>query len=297
MVDVNNLGRLQGQLLAAQNDSLFISAGQSKSGIPNTAIQTLWTRGRSTKTGAIIGGTLGAIGVGAYVSLLCGLAGSEDDVAGNEGLVWDCALFGGLTGAAGGGLLGGVIGAAIPKWHRRYHAGDLLSDFQIRQQELPGKTPASPQEFGSAQLIFGYAQSVAQGASSGSFGGRVNLFARINRHLALGPELGYYKLGSSQFTDFEGNSYSVENNVWHFNGMFRMAGPYGNWHPFAALGLGYYHGQESYVAASLGGGFDMQLGDTPYFLTAEARWHKNLQNLVGSSPEFLTFMAGMGKMW
>jgi hypothetical protein len=297
MVEVRNLGRLQGQLLAAQNDSLFISIGQSRSGIPHAAIQALWTRGRATKTGAIVGGTLGAIGVGAYVSVLCAFGLSEDGVSGNEDQVWGCALVGGIAGAAGGGLLGGVIGAAIPKWHHRYRASALSSDLQRIQPEAPANAPVSPQDYGSLHLLFGYAQSEEPGASTGSFGGRVNLFARINRYLAIGPELGYYKLGSSQFADFEGNTYTVENNVWHANGMFRFASSHGKWRPFAAVGLGYYHGQKSYVAGSLGGGFDLQLGDTPFVLTAEARWHQNLQNLSGPSPEFVTFMAGMARAW
>ncbi|MGH7492225.1 MAG: hypothetical protein ACREOO_07510 [bacterium] len=297
MVEVKNLGRLQGQLLSTQNDSLFINTGTSKSGIPHAAIQALWTRGRATNTGAIAGATLGGIGVGAYVLILCTVALSEDGVSGNEGEVWGCALAGGLVGAAGGGLLGGVIGAAIPKWHQHYRAAAPAGDFQIRRQESPAMTPVSSQNLGSLHLLFGYAQSVEPRASAGSFGGRLNLFARINRHLALGPELGYYRLGSSQFADFDGNTYTVDNNVWHVNGMFRFARSHGKWRPFGAMGVGYYHGQQSYVAASLGGGFDLQLGDTPYALTTEARWHQNLQNLAGPSPEFMTFMVGVTKAW
>src|SRR5262245_48959416 len=104
MIEVKNHDRMKGRLLATRNDSLFIGSSHGQSGIPNAAIQALWTRGRATKTGAIVGSTLGAIGVGAYSSVMCSFALSDDGGSGNEDQVWQCTLLGGLAGAVGGGL-------------------------------------------------------------------------------------------------------------------------------------------------------------------------------------------------
>jgi ABC-type branched-subunit amino acid transport system permease subunit len=78
--------------------------------IPATTIDTVWTRGRSTKTGAIVGAVLGA-GLGVVAGNTFGEenAGSARNIVGMGGL-----------GALAGSLVGLVIGTTIPRWHRRY---------------------------------------------------------------------------------------------------------------------------------------------------------------------------------
>jgi hypothetical protein len=75
--------------------------------IPATSIDTLWERRSASKTGAWVGGLLGA-GIGLLVATQAvekGETPSADYVG----------LF-----AVGGGLLGALVGRAFPKWHRLY---------------------------------------------------------------------------------------------------------------------------------------------------------------------------------
>jgi hypothetical protein len=88
-------------LLKAEGESRTVSLG---------AVDTLWVRGRRTKTGAIIGGILGIGGgvfLGALAEALC-----EYDCGGNY------IVAGGLFGGVTGGVTGAIIGTAIPRWKR-----------------------------------------------------------------------------------------------------------------------------------------------------------------------------------
>jgi hypothetical protein len=74
------------------------------------SIDTLWTRGHSTKTGTIVGAPLGA-GIGALAAASLG----ESDTDRNA--LWAVSLGGGTVG---GGLVGLLFGAALPRWNRRF---------------------------------------------------------------------------------------------------------------------------------------------------------------------------------
>lgn len=111
-VETLSLGRIDGQFLRATADTLSLSVQGSPTLVPLRDVQALWQRGRATKTGAIVGGIVGAIGVSLFVEFLRGLA--------DEPSSSDITVASGVVGGAGGALVGGVIGAAIPKWHRRY---------------------------------------------------------------------------------------------------------------------------------------------------------------------------------
>jgi hypothetical protein len=81
--------------------------------VPATSIDTLWVRKHSAVRGGIIGGVL--LGVfGAVVGASIGERGDDDYNPGFTALV----LGGG--GALGGGLLGALVGLAIPRWDRQY---------------------------------------------------------------------------------------------------------------------------------------------------------------------------------
>jgi hypothetical protein len=78
--------------------------------VPAVSIDTLWTRGRSTKTGLIVGALLGA-GIGAVAAASLG----EGDI--DRQALWAVSLGGGTVG---GGLVGMLIGAAVPRWKRQF---------------------------------------------------------------------------------------------------------------------------------------------------------------------------------
>ena len=79
--------------------------------IPVTGIDTLWERRTASKTGALVGGLLGA-GIGVLVATQAVEKG-ETPPADYVGVF-------AIGGAVGGGLLGALVGLAFPKWHRLY---------------------------------------------------------------------------------------------------------------------------------------------------------------------------------
>ena len=106
------LGRRQGRLIERSPTDLVVSSPVQPLRVPATTIDTLWTRGTSVKTGAIVGALLGGA-LGAGLGVLCG---ETQDDCNTTGAV---ALFGGV-GLGGGGVLGALVGLGIPRWQRRY---------------------------------------------------------------------------------------------------------------------------------------------------------------------------------
>jgi hypothetical protein len=79
-------------------------------------VDSVWVRGRATKTGMLVGAVTGAIATGIFVGLVVSAICEVDcDNAGLEG-----GLVGFGIGAVGGALVGAAIGAAIPKWRLRF---------------------------------------------------------------------------------------------------------------------------------------------------------------------------------
>lgn len=105
-------GRREGRVLDQSLRALVLSEEPQPLHLPATSIDTLWTRGSSAKIGAIAGALIGAA-LGTGLGVLCGETGNDCNTG--EAI----ALFGGI-GLGGGGLLGAVIGAGLPRWHRRY---------------------------------------------------------------------------------------------------------------------------------------------------------------------------------
>jgi hypothetical protein len=112
---VPDVGRHEGRLLERSSESVVLSAEPEPFRVPATTIDTLWTRGNAGKTGAIVG----AVILGTLSTALAAVA--CEDIKNTENCNTGRAmLLGGAVGLAGGALLGGLTGLAIPKWHRRY---------------------------------------------------------------------------------------------------------------------------------------------------------------------------------
>jgi len=78
-------------------------------------IDRLWTRGRSTAKGALIGGVGGLVIGATYGALISGVTCAESSCT-TLGLA---AAVGGI-GAAGGAAVGALVGLAIPSWKLRF---------------------------------------------------------------------------------------------------------------------------------------------------------------------------------
>lgn len=104
------VGIRQGRVLEHDASQVVLSSHHQPLRLPATTIDTLWTRGGSARTGAIVGGIIGlGLGVLAGTELGEENAGSAKNVVGMGGI-----------GLMGGALLGAAIGAPIRRWHRRY---------------------------------------------------------------------------------------------------------------------------------------------------------------------------------
>ena len=75
-------------------------------------LRELAVRGRHTKTGAIVGGAAG-VAFGAFVGIIITATCEAADCDGVGPYFVTVPLFG-----AGGTLLGGAVGAAIPRWRK-----------------------------------------------------------------------------------------------------------------------------------------------------------------------------------
>jgi hypothetical protein len=78
-------------------------------------IDRLWTRGRSTAKGALIGGVAGLVIGATYGALISEVTCAESSCT-TLGLA---AAVGGI-GAAGGAAVGALVGLAIPSWKLRF---------------------------------------------------------------------------------------------------------------------------------------------------------------------------------
>jgi hypothetical protein len=111
---VSGLGRRDGRVLERDDGVLVLSPGPQPIRVPATSIDTLWTRGTSAKTGVIAGGVIGVL-LGAGLGALAAEMSDEHDFNTAEAMVAGAGVFG-----LGGGLLGVMIGSAIPRWKRQY---------------------------------------------------------------------------------------------------------------------------------------------------------------------------------
>jgi hypothetical protein len=103
-------GRQQYHAPGGDPIELILSPAPEPVRVPAADIDTIWTRGSSTKTGLIVGALLGA-GLG----IVAGSTLGEADTPRGELMGATIGL-----GMAGGGLLGALFGTAVPRWKRGY---------------------------------------------------------------------------------------------------------------------------------------------------------------------------------
>jgi hypothetical protein len=105
------VGRREGRVLERSSTELVLSSDAQPVRVSAATVDTLWTRGNH----AFVGGLVGAIALGG-LGLAAGFSSGFEENAGSAGTV--LATTG--IGAAAGFFLGAVLGAAAPRWHRRY---------------------------------------------------------------------------------------------------------------------------------------------------------------------------------
>ena len=107
---------MTGRLIALTSGVATVDTESGNRTATLAAVDSIWVRGRATRTGVLVGGISGAVIGGVYLGLLVSATCESDcDNIGVEG-----ALVGGGLGLVAGGLVGAGIGALIPKWRLRF---------------------------------------------------------------------------------------------------------------------------------------------------------------------------------
>lgn len=107
--------RLEGRYAGTADDRLALLTDVGVVDTRLGEISRLWTRGRSTAKGALIGGVGGLVIGATYGALISGVTCAESSCT-TLGLA---AAVGGI-GAAGGAAVGALVGLAIPSWKLRF---------------------------------------------------------------------------------------------------------------------------------------------------------------------------------
>jgi hypothetical protein len=90
--------------------------------VPAASVDTLWVRGRSTRSGAVIGAVSGALllGAAALGFVTACTEGPSEDPCEPRGVRAQVVLGGAALGALGGGGAGALVGALVPRWRQRH---------------------------------------------------------------------------------------------------------------------------------------------------------------------------------
>jgi hypothetical protein len=256
-------GRGEGQLLGVREGRVLLSGGFEH---PAGSVDSLWTRGRATKKGAVVGGIAGSVLGGAGFAFLSGFCDYDCSSAA------EAAIGGIVLGGLSGALFGGVLGAAIGKWTLRFPTDGW------QQVPLRGYHPAEPtlgatavapitdRGIGTASASPGLAYIANTGPA---VGGSASLLADLGA-LSLGPEVGYYGAGNGQ-------------SVWNAGGAFRVLLPRAALQPYGVMDISYYSWNTSTTSngfgIGLGGGLLFRRPERRWFFGAEARFHSNVQRL------------------
>ncbi len=239
---------------------------------------------RYTKRGAIIGAALGAaggLGFGVLLALFCEAEGDG---------CWGIPPLLGLAGALGGGLVGGILGAAVPRDDgavpERREPRDEPAD-TLRERTPYEEVVAPPPPTGSLALAAGYADAdIAETREGAGPAARLHVAAEIGSWFSIGLEAGQSFLGDA-------------GDVRHGAVTLRATLPRRRVSPYVNGNLGYYQMTEpslEFFGGSLGAGARILPGDySSWFIDVEARHSRNLQNIEPLRMNAL--LAGIGWYW
>ena len=114
-IRVHGGDRIGARIRSLQAGSLPLQLVGDSGAFDVAAIDSLWVRGRATRTGAIAGAAV--VGV-ASVAFWAGLCTALSDGGGCND--WGRVTAYSVAGAGVGALIGAGVGASVPKWRLRY---------------------------------------------------------------------------------------------------------------------------------------------------------------------------------
>ncbi|HYT05557.1 MAG TPA: hypothetical protein VEM13_11840 [Gemmatimonadales bacterium] len=108
----SGVGRVEGWVVSSSSALVTLHTDGSSIEVPAPGVDSLWVRGGThAGTGALIGGVVGGLSLGAFGAMICP---GECDISSGAALV-----RGGVVGAVIGSAFGALIGVAFPKWQLR----------------------------------------------------------------------------------------------------------------------------------------------------------------------------------
>lgn len=117
-LDVARLGRLEGRFGFASDTTLTLRGQAEPTVVALRDVERLWTRGRRTGTGALVGAGVGLVAGAIYGFLIGGVA--CEPVDGGDCTRAEVAAVAGLLGGAAGAAVGAGVGYAVPVWRLRF---------------------------------------------------------------------------------------------------------------------------------------------------------------------------------
>jgi hypothetical protein len=301
---------LIGRFKEFTDDSLHLRLPGKDTSLAVSQIQALWERGRATKKGLFIGGISLSIAGGALGVLAVGLGSMESPEDPNYLLGF---LGGAALGFAGGGSLGAGVGSTVEKWHSRYRSPGYikttgraeLPSTRIEVAEEAWASSEASSRIGGFSIQGGFAREFGSDAANGSVGGRIGLVSQISSRLTVGPEFGYFSLGS-------------DNRFWHAGAVIRWGKPSGTKYYYglfclsidnSSRALTYWSSysnswytlgnNHTHVGYGFGGGIRYNNKNSSLSYGLEGRWQSNLSRLGSSyGPlSIVTVTANMKYAW
>jgi len=285
---------------AADSIHLELSDPGLSASVAIAEVVGIWVRGRATHAGAKTLGIAGAAVGGAFGILgglsLAAISGDDDDA-----VIPKVALVGLLFASAGGVIgaaTGSAIGAALPRWHQVYSRDPDPAEASPAPAVAPHDQSVHQKPLARFSLVGGYAQGLEKTAQ-GSPGVRVALLTDLNRHLTIGPEVGYAATGYHPVTTgLAGTEVITVSDAFHAGGALYYIPFRARLSPYLAAGLALYVRDDQYPGYSLGAGCAFNRTGNGPRVSLDFRYHDSMTTQPGSAhldgawPAYFT--AGLG---
>lgn len=306
-VNTSQAGWVEGPLLRVSGEALVVGAADGERSLPLAGVRSVWARRRETSRGAKIGALVGGAGGLAFSAFTAALLAAEDE-GGQEDVIG--VLAGGTAlSIAGGALVGGITGAALPRWDRVWGTGNAPPP--VVEGGETTTAPGAPGRFASAEMSLGFARTGQDGGTEGGLSRRVALMGEFDLapperatrpFVAVGLEGEVHELGTTpprpmRISTYTGGQTRFDTvmvrrsyQVRDVGGLVRAGVERGGVQPYALLGLGADQrgitlrgedgdGTESrrYVAGyAAGAGLQLRPARRRLSAGVEGRWHSNL---------------------
>ncbi|HPF34639.1 MAG TPA: hypothetical protein P5571_06760 [Candidatus Krumholzibacteria bacterium] len=277
----------EGTFVTRDGGDVLLDTVAGRVRIPVDGIRGLAAHGRFTGWAARRGAVGGGILLGAYGLMLGAVISADDD-----GSVPVLGAIGLVGGAVAGGAVGGLAGAAFPRW--RVLWGVLPRD-AVEPREDSAVT-------GGFALGAGWSAALG-GAGDGGLAWQAQLRIRTSSGLAHGLELMHARPGPArqEYPSPPGGAPAFEPAARLTQAGWRaempLVGAASAMAPFLSGGVGTYFWQDTYLGYSLGAGLRVEPRPGRSGLVLEARRHDNLQNLTETDPAHWTATASLAWSW